>query len=322
MNNLFRFIPVALCATLLFTACRPDQEVIEKETKPEYLLDLLRADEHLTNFVTAVERTGLTEMLAGPDNYTLFVPTDEAFAVYLKAQGVSKVEDIPTAQLKNLLLNHVIKGAYRQSKLPEGYLTTLSELTLTDDKFSVSLLLARRDGVLYINDAQMTVHSDLQAENGIVHEIDKILSLPNMANHILNNAEFNSFISALKLSSIGNEYMARLTNNGPYTVLAPTNIAFATLFVELRINSLAQIPIAQLDRILRNLYFSGNIRADEFSAGQVLKTAGGITVKVEKSATGLAFVDGRSRKVNVTVTDIQATNGVIHAVNKVVLAKE
>jgi uncharacterized surface protein with fasciclin (FAS1) repeats len=321
MKNLFRFIPVALCAILLFTSCRPDQDTIEEETKPQLLLDLLRADDHLNTFAAAIDQAGMASMLEGAGVYTVFAPTDEAFAAYLQAQGVSKLEDLPKEHLKNLVLNHLIRGEYRSAKLPEGYLTTQAELTLADDKFAVSLLLARRDGVMHINGAQMTVHADQEGVNGVIHEVDEVLALPNVANHMLNNVEFQSLLGALKISGIRNEYIARLTNGGPYTVLAPTNIAFATLFVELRVNSLAQIPTAQLDHMLRNLYFDGNVRTDEFSAGQVLKATNGTTVKVQKNATGLMFVDERGRQARVTIGDVQGTNGVIHAVDKVVLAK-
>ncbi|MFD2611332.1 fasciclin domain-containing protein [Paenibacillus gansuensis] len=117
--------------------------------------------------VAAVTKAGLAETLKGEGPYTVFAPTDEAFAALLKQLNVTADELLARKDLKDILLYHVVQGKVLSTDLKDGMEAT----TVNGKKVKISL-----DPVM-ANDSKV-VTADIQASNGVIHVIDAVLLPP------------------------------------------------------------------------------------------------------------------------------------------------
>ncbi|MCB0576373.1 MAG: fasciclin domain-containing protein, partial [Saprospiraceae bacterium] len=148
---------------------------------------------------------------------------------------------------------------------------------------------------------------------------NKVIVPPTVVNHALNNPNFSILVTALTRSDLSVDYVSTLSGDGPFTVFAPTNDAFADLLTELGANSLDDIPAATLDAVLQYHVVAGaNVLASQLSDEQVVTTFQGGTFKVDLSS-GAQIIDAQNRTANIILTDVQGTNGVVHAIDKVIL---
>ena len=180
----FMFIALLVLSATILTACGGSTEVIEntqneisneasniqneavdEETLPS-IAEIAAADGRFTTLVAALDAAGLVETLAGEGAYTVFAPTDDAFAALPEGTVEALLADIPA--LTNILLYHVVNGVVPA----ETALTLDGQMveTLSGEKFSVTL----NEGSLYINDA-MVIITDIEASNGVIHVIDAVL---------------------------------------------------------------------------------------------------------------------------------------------------
>ncbi|RZL49632.1 MAG: fasciclin domain-containing protein [Pedobacter sp.] len=119
-----------------------------------------------TTLVAAVKQAGLVETLSGAGPFTVFAPTNEAFAKVPKAtlDGLMKPE--MKADLTKILTYHVVPGALKAADLKDGQELT----TVQGGKLMVSI----KDGVVMINGAKVTI-ADVISSNGVTHVIDGVL---------------------------------------------------------------------------------------------------------------------------------------------------
>jgi uncharacterized surface protein with fasciclin (FAS1) repeats len=118
---------------------------------------------------------------------------------------------------------------------------------------------------------------------------------------------------------LGVDYVSILSGTGPFTVFAPTNAAFAALLTELGVPNLNAIPAATLNSVLQYHVVNGaNVRAENLTNGQVVTTFGGSTFTVGLTG-GAKITDAKAWVSNIIVTNVQANNGVVHAIDKVLL---
>lgn len=130
---------------------------------------------------------------------------------------------------------------------------------------------------------------------------------------------FSILVSALTDSRLSQNYATVLSGTGPYTVFAPTNNAFRSLLTELGATSLNDIPAATLEAVLQYHVVSGKVMAGSLTEGQVVTPLlTGKTFTIGLSG-GAKITDGNARVANITATDIEATNGVVHVIDKVIL---
>ena len=119
-----------------------------------------------SDLIAAVQRAGLVDTLNGHRQFTVFAPTDAAFGQLFATLGVSSVNDIPVDTLRAVLLYHVVPGRRLSGDvLSSDRIRTVSKGFLTPSV---------HDGSVWINDARI-VTADVQASNGVIHVIDKVL---------------------------------------------------------------------------------------------------------------------------------------------------
>lgn len=263
----------------------------------------------------ALEVTGLDVVLADSNrNFTVFAPTDEAFS----ALGQDTINTLlnDSDRLTDILLYHVLADTVVDSATAIS-LAGQSTSAANGDQLNISV----EAGNLFINMSKVTT-ADVGASNGIIHVIDTVLippvdmsddhtALPNIVETAVAAGSFNTLVAALQATGLD----ATLSSEGPFTVFAPTDTAFASLGDD-TINALLNDTETLSDILLYHVL--AGVAVDSTTAislsGQSVETANADSVS-------LSLVDGNLTVNNATVitTDIVTSNGIIHVINAVLI---
>lgn len=154
---------VAIAATFGFN------QSVKSQSKD--IIDLAIGNENLKTLVAAVKAGGLVDVLKGDGPFTVFAPTDEAFAALPAGTLESLLKPENKDQLATILKYHVVSGKVMSTDLSNGQ----KAATVQGEKVGVSI----KGNTVKIDDAQVVV-ADVQAKNGVVHVIDKVILPPSM----------------------------------------------------------------------------------------------------------------------------------------------
>lgn len=314
-QSIFKLLTLLFIMSAL-VACDPDDDDMMNDPN---IVELASDTEDLSSLVAAVQRAGLVETLSSDGPFTVFAPTNAAFEAFLSSAGFSGVDQVPVDVLRSILLNHVVGGTVRSTDLETGFANTAATFGSTDNNLSI---FVDTDGGVTLNGVSSVVTANVEAANGIVHIVDAVIGLPTVTTFAAANPNFSILVQALTRADLTANYANVLSGDGPFTVFAPTNAAFEALLAELNATSLADIPAALLEQVLLYHVVSGaNVRAGDLSEGQQVTTlqTGSFTISLDG---GPSITDARGREANIAVTDVQAANGVIHAIDRVILPQE
>jgi len=284
---------------LLITSCEKDDVATTDQTVTEYAV----SDKNFTILVEALTKADLAEVLNGSGNFTVFAPTNDAFKALFTQLGVSGISDLSAETLTPILLYHVLGEEKKSSMLTTGYYNTLSP---SQGNFN-SLYVNTEMGV-YLNKNTKVVTADVDVKNGVIHAIDKVLLPLNVVGQAQSNESFEILVQAVVKAGL----VETLSGAGPFTIFAPTDEAFQALFTQLNVSGIADLSAAQLLPILKYHVVSGNVRSTQLSAGSVPTLNGNITVTLGAAPA----INGNAL---IIATDVQASNGVVHVINKVLL---
>jgi uncharacterized surface protein with fasciclin (FAS1) repeats len=272
----------------------------------------------------ASENNDLVTLLSGTGTFTVFAPTNAAFdalAAELTGNTSAKGADLLTAAnkplLRTVLQYHVLTSTVRAAQIPFGKVITpaAAGTYFKIDSGSPPKIIDGRNRT-----ANITA-TDINASNGVVHLIDKVI-LPADKNVVETAiassqgtpAEFGILVEAVVAADLAQT----LSGAGPFTVFAPTDAAFGALLTELGITK-AQLLAdkALLTKVLTYHVVPARVLKADVQPGNVTSVQG------ESFAVSSAFVitDQRSRTANIVATDVLASNGVIHVIDKVILSK-
>ena len=290
-------------------------KIIEKSTpypekEVEKSIAEIAVDGGFNTLVTALDAAGLVETLSGEGAFTVFAPTDEAFAALPDGMLEDLLAD-PNA-LKQILLYHVVGDVV----MAETVVTLDNAETLEGSTVAIEVV----DGNVFLNDSQVT-STDIEASNGVVHVIDKVL-VPEMEDAVSNDvvedvksiAEvavaggFNTLVAALSAADL----VETLSGEGTFTVFAPTDEAFAALPEGMLEGLLADTEA--LTQILLYHVVGDVVKAETVVTLDEAETLAGNKVSIEV-VDGNVYVNDSK----VTSTDIEASNGVIHVIDKVLV---
>ncbi|MDE2049297.1 MAG: fasciclin domain-containing protein, partial [Betaproteobacteria bacterium] len=245
---------------------------------------------------------------------TVFAPTNAAFSALLTELGITQDQLLANKPLLTAVLTyHVLPAKVTQAQVPLGKAIT----TVQGGIFKIDAV----NGQLVITDgrnrkANITT-TDIAAANGVVHVIDRVL-LP-ADKTIVQTAQALPQFSTLVEAVVAAGLDTTLSGTGPFTVFAPTNDAFAALLTELNITKAALLADkALLTKVLTYHVVPGRVLKADVPVGTPIATVEGETFTVDGS---LAITDQRARKANITATDVLASNGVIHVIDKVILPR-
>ena len=272
------------------------------------IVDIAVATPDLSTLVTALTAGDLVSTLQGPGPFTVFAPTNEAFAkippLYLKLL----LDPANIKTLQRLLTYHVVAGVAAFAKdLTNG------ESIKTVEGQNVVVTISR--GTVKINDATVTT-ADVAASNGVVHIIDTVLMPSDMpSNTIVDVAAATPDLSTLVTALTAADLVSTLEGTGPFTVFAPTNEGFAALPTGVLNNLLKPTNKAQLVDVLTYHVVAGAaVLAKDLKDRQMITTVEGKAVTVRISQNDV-FINS----AKVTTADVGASNGVVHIIDGVLL---
>ena len=302
------FRGLALTAmTLFIVACSDDDnDPVDPLLPANTITDVAIATPDLSNLVAAVGEANLASTLAGAGPFTVFAPTNAAFAAFLDANGFASVEEVPDDLLEQVLLNHVVAGENGSASLSTGYISSSS--TAGANGLAISLFVNTADGVR-VNGATVTT-ADVPASNGVIHIVDQVIGLPNIVDHATLNPELTELVGALTADGNTNFTGLLSSEDQDFTVFAPVNAGFMAYTNE---------NDYDINNVLSNHVIAGAALASAGLETQYAKTAAvnedGDAISIYVNTADGVVLNGGS---TVAIADIVATNGIIHAVDAVI----
>ena len=279
---------------------------------PGNIVQIAQADARFSILAEAVVAADLADALSAPGPLTVFAPTNDAFSPLLTELGLTKEHLLADKPLLTAVLQyHVLAGKVAKADVPLGEaITPLAGGIFKIDSVGADLVIT--DGR---NRTSKIVLTDIPAANGVIHAIDKVI-LPadkNIVETAIATPTFSILVDAVVAAGLADT----LSGPGPFTVFAPTDDAFAALLTELNITRDELLSdTALLTQVLTYHVVPGRVLKADVPVGTPITTVQGETFTV--GAT-LAITDQRDRTANITATDVLASNGVIHVIDKVIL---
>ncbi len=333
----FTYLSLFIVLSLLLAACgvqstpaptqAPPTPMITEEPMEEpaaaapSIVDIAVEDGRFTTLVTALEAAGLVETLQGDGPFTVFAPTDDAFAALPEGALEGLLAD--TEALSSVLLYHVISGAVKAADVVG--LDGQEVASLSGENFKIML-----DGSNVMINGSKVIIPDIVGSNGVIHVIDAVILPPademaveedmaedkmeNMDQTIvdiaLSDENFSTLVTALEAAGL----VEALQGEGPFTVFAPTNEAFEAL-PEGALEALLADPEVLTDVLLYHVVEGKAMAADVVVLdGQKVETLLGQYIDI--------MIDGETVMADgaqVVAADITAANGVIHVIDSVLL---
>jgi uncharacterized surface protein with fasciclin (FAS1) repeats len=267
------------------------------------IVDTAVAAGSFKTLAAALKAADLVDALKGKGPFTVFAPTDEAFAKLPKGTLERLLDPKNKAELQAILTYHVVPA----SVMAADVVKLKSAGTLNGQRVDVTL----SDAGVAIDGAKV-IKTDIRCTNGVVHVIDSVI-LPNSKDLVataVGAGQFNTLAAALKAAGL----VEALQGKGPFTVFAPTDAAFAALPAGTLENLLKPENKDQLTAILKLHVIPA--RVDSVAAAR------GASAASLQGQTLVTKLDGDAVTVNgarVTTADVDASNGVIHVIDRVLL---
>ncbi|PKO15979.1 MAG: adhesion lipoprotein [Chloroflexi bacterium HGW-Chloroflexi-10] len=276
---------------------KPESTAVPTEA-PQTIVDIAAADGRFTTLVAAVQAADLATTLSGEGPFTVFAPTDDAFAKLPAGTVEALLADVDT--LTSILLYHVVSGTVMAADVVE--------LTSADTVNGLPVDIKVMDGKVFINEAEVII-TDIEASNGVIHVIDTVILPPaDIVDTAIADGRFTTLVTAVQAAGL----VETLKGEGPFTVFAPTDEAFAKL------------PAGTIDALLADPEALANVLLYHVVAGKVM-AADVAEVEYALSAQGapidVLVKDGKVfvNNAEVILTDIKTANGVIHVIDTVIL---
>jgi transforming growth factor-beta-induced protein len=307
MKKIIRSLLFVSLLSVSLVSCKEDDsdvQVTQTENQtPEDVTTIAIASPDHTILVEALTAADLVGTLQGDGPFTVFAPTNDAFVAALNALGLSKEELFADKELlTDILLHHVVSGTVLSTDLANGEVATLNP-----DGADVTVDIS--NGVM-IDNAKVTA-ADLIAGNGVVHVIDAVLvpSYDDVTEIAINSDVHTILVEALTKADL----VGTLQGEGPFTVFAPTDDAFAKLLASNSSwDTLDDIPVATLKSVLLNHVVNGKVLSTDLANGTVTTLSpGSVTVDLSDGVK----IDA----ANVTGPDLEAGNGVVHVIDAVLV---
>tara|TARA_Y100000385_G_scaffold160627_1_gene166754 strand:+ start:8875 stop:9834 length:960 start_codon:yes stop_codon:yes gene_type:complete len=310
---------ISLVLTLLMTtlSCSSDDDNTVT-IQPQNIVEIALETPNLTSLVAALTAADgdLVTVLQGDGPFTVLAPTNDAFAAFLSANGFNTLEDVPTDVLTQILLNHVIMADVVANDLitsGAGYTNTLAT---GPNNNAMSLYFNTSDGVTF-NGVSTVTQADIEATNGTIHIVDAVIGIPTVVTFAAADPSFSTLVTALTDLTPATDFVSVLQGEGPFTVFAPTNEAFSAL---------PAIPEEEvLTQVLLYHVVGGNVTSSDLTnpGETTAETLQGdsITITLPGSEGTIANVTDASgaSDIGIVAVDVQAGNGVIHVLNKVMI---
>ena len=253
--------------------------------------------------VAAATAADLGGALSGPGPFTVFAPTDEAFAKLPKGTVETLLKPENKAKLQAILKYHVVSGTVMAADVVK----VKGAVSLNGQRIAVKV-----DGSKVAVDSANVVKTDIKCSNGVIHVIDSvILPSTDLIPAVADKAgSFKTLLAAVKAAGLAET----LSGEGPFTVFAPTDAAFAKIPEATLKDLLKPENKDKLVAILTYHVVPGRVFSEGALEAKSAKTVQGSSVKISVK-DGSAYVDN----AKIVGTDVNAANGVIHVIDTVIM---
>jgi len=289
----------------------------EEENRPEIGHTIgaqVFTDSNFSTFGLAIVNANLARTLNETGPFTLFAPDDSAFG----RSGITQtfINTLSPGQLQAFVLYHTLNSKTSIIDLPPG--PNAKIITASGD----SVFITKNTSGIYINGVKIT-QADINADNGFIHKIDRVLNPPvgtNVGTVVANGLDsLAKAIIIADTAASGDSVLVDSLNLASLTIFAPTNAAFTTWLTALSVSSIEEIPIATLLTILRYHVVPGRVFSSDLADGPLTMLAGGTTViSVSNPPTIIGTGNGTDTS-NIIATNIMSRNGVVHLIDRVLL---
>lgn len=298
-----------LAISLLASSCKKSDD---SPAAPGTITSQVSSGTNFTLLKSAVVKANLATTLDGAGPFTVFAPTDDAFA----ASGISSsvISSLSSDQLKTILLYHTVGSKILAANVPAG--PNAKVTTAGGD----SIFVTNNSNGVFINGIKVS-QADITASNGVIHTMPKVLLPPagNIVQVASADTSFSYLVAAVVRASTGSTNVAAaLSGSAILTVFAPTNNAFRAAGFP-TIASINSANPNTLASILTYHVIPGRIFSSDLVSGAQPTTVNGGNVTI--SLTGGPSVKGsmNSTPSNIIGTNIMCKNGVIHVIDQVLL---
>jgi uncharacterized surface protein with fasciclin (FAS1) repeats len=280
------------------------------------IVGIAQSNPEFSILVEALVTAGLADVVASPGPFTVFAPTNAAFASLLKEWQITKEQLLGDQELLTAILTyHVLAGRVPASALSSG----LAAATVNGQPIRFN---QTESGGFQIFDGRYRhaniVATDIAASNGVIHVIDRVILPSNKT--VVSLAQTLPQFSILVQAVVAAGLVETLSGPGPFTVFAPTDEAFAALLAELGVTAEQLLADkALLTQVLTYHVVSGRVISSGIPFGQPVPTVQGQTITI--GASPLAITDARGRSAGIVATDIPTGNGVVHVIDRVILPR-
>jgi uncharacterized surface protein with fasciclin (FAS1) repeats len=258
----------------------------------------------LSTLVDALKAADLVTTLEGKGPFTVFAPTNDAFEA-LPYKGAELTYLLNNKdKLTEVLEYHVTSGNITSGDLKNGEMIKM----LMGGDVTVKI----NGTTVMINDAMVTTPNVI-ASNGVVHIIDKVLipenfTAPNIP-ALAADANLSTLVTALQKAEL-----VTAVSDGPLTVFAPTNAAFAALPTGLLDKLLEPANLQALQQVLKYHVVSGEVVSSALKNGEKVPTLEGSNLNITISGSEVDV-----NKAKVIKADQFAVNGVVHVIDAVLV---
>jgi uncharacterized surface protein with fasciclin (FAS1) repeats len=299
LRKLLAPLSIVLLSVIVFSSCKKDDPVV---TPPKDITVVATENGSFTKLVAALAKADLVKTLQGTGPFTVFAPNDAAFAKV----DLSKTSD---ADLKATLLYHVLGAKVLAADIKTGQ-------TEVGTAGGPKLWVTKNANGVFINGSSKVIATDVVASNGVIHVLDNVLSVPSTTIAGIVTADpTKSFTTLLDLVKKAGLVDALSSPTAGYTVFAPTDEAFKGV-------DASKLTVAQIKQILLYHVVPSRVFSPELVNGDVTMADDNkskVTIDLTNGATVKGV--GNTTASKITATNIMATNGVIHVIDRVLLPK-
>jgi uncharacterized surface protein with fasciclin (FAS1) repeats len=299
LRKLLAPLSIVLVSVMVFTSCKKDDPVTPPA--PKDITAVAIGDPQFSTLVAALTKADLVKTLQGAGPFTVFAPNNAAFT---KA-GITSLDGLTADALKPILLYHVLGAKVLAGDIKTGQ-------TEVGTAGGPKMYITKNASGVFINGNTKVSATDVGASNGVIHVLDNVLTdIPTktIAGIATDDKRFSTLLSLVKTAGL-----AETLSGGTYTVFAPTNDAFTELFKTV---DPAKLTVADIKNILLYHVVAARVFSPELTNGEVPMANGGkVTIDL---TNGVSVKGAKSAASKVIIANVMATNGVIHAIDKVLL---
>jgi transforming growth factor-beta-induced protein len=281
-------------------------------------------NKNFTTLIAAVSAASpaILETLLSTSKKTLFAPTNDAFT----AAGITTLPS--RATLDAVLAYHVIGSEVKASQLPTNTAPANNAITTLGGVFYVS---NRGSNGVFINGRTRVTATDIMADNGVVHVIDRVLLPPSQTiaqiatalSTASSGAEFKQLVAAL--TRVPDLLTAASATSSNLTVFAPTDAAFSALYTALGVAGINDINLSTLTAVLKHHIISspttatGRVFSSDLVTGSVPALSGNLSINASTGTVTSGNGTVANISSNAALINVLGSNGVVHTINKVLL---